>query len=345
MRLDHIKLENFRNHLDFETDLGQTTAIIGRNGRGKSNILEAITILSACRSFREEDKRNLVNYDSAYARVTGDSLEVFIQKDPNLLFRAKEKGLVRKQSDYVGLLKSVIFSPESILIVSGSPRLRRRFIDIMISQEDQYYLKNLIQFEKIRKERNSLLTAICERRATEDQLDFWDKEFVEKGESIIAKRLSAIDFLNSKISALYKQISGKDADELMINYENSCGEESLERKMINMRQREIWAKRSLCGPHRDDISFYLNKKEAASFASRGETRSVMLALKIAELNYLEAECEDKPILLLDDLFSEFDADRRGHLSRLVADYQTVMTTTDKKQFPKELIEISTFIEL
>ncbi|MFA6963192.1 MAG: DNA replication and repair protein RecF [Patescibacteria group bacterium] len=324
--LTTIELENFRNHKDFRLELSPVTAIIGKNGVGKSNILEAIYLVSACRSFREDDRRNLVMIGNDFARIKADELEIFIQNAPTFLLRAKENGAFRKQSDFIGTKKSVIFSPEMILLINGSPRLRRRFLDIMISQSERHYLKEVMAFEKVRAERNSLLQKIFEHRAQTDELDFWNKEFISLGQSIVEARLLAIKKLNKRLSSLYRSVSGNPKDKLQIEYENSAPE-GLEEAIKQNIWREIRSKRSLFGPHRDDLVFNLNDKPMASFASRGECRSAILALKIAELEFLTDE-NDKPMLLLDDLFSEFDLDRRSHLSKLIENYQTVLTTTD-----------------
>ncbi len=341
-----IELENFRNHKNLQLELSPVTAIIGKNGVGKSNILEAIYLVSACRSFREDDKRNLVMIDNDFARIRADDLEVFIQSMPTFLLRTKEKGAFRKQSDFIGTKKSVIFSPEMIMLINGSPRLRRRFLDIMISQHERHYLKEVMAFEKVRAERNSLLQKIFEHRAQTDELDFWNKEFINLGQSIVKTRISALKKLNKRLSSLYQSVSGNSKDQLQIEYENSAPE-GLEEAIKQNVWREIRSKRSLFGPHRDDLIFHLNDKPMASFASRGECRSAILALKIAELEFLTDEAE-KPMLLLDDLFSEFDLDRRSHLSRLIENYQTVLTTTDKSYLDDikecKIVEIGTEIQ-
>jgi DNA replication and repair protein RecF len=323
--LRHLKLENYRNHCKFELVLDKVTVLVGKNGVGKSNVLEAISVLSSCRSFREEDKRNLVNSDCAFGRVQGDNLEVFIQKEPISLMKVKENGIIKKQSAFVGLLKSVVFSPETMALATGSPKIRRKFLDLMVSQKDRDYLASLIDYEKIKVQRNSLLQRIRDGAAYEDELDFWDEGLVKEGKAITKKREQAISFLNNCIGEIYRNISGVSTDSLDITYQKAL--ENLDLLKEN-HQKEIWQGRTLFGPHRDDFLINLNNRSAASFASRGEARSVILALKMGELKFLDNE-ENEPILLLDDVFSEFDEIRRSHLGKLISDYQTVITTTDK----------------
>jgi len=218
--LKNLKLKNFRSHADLELDLSTTTVLIGQNGVGKSNVLEAISILSFCRSFRDDDKKNLVSFGADFARVNGDDLEVFLQKSPSFIFKAKEKGVFKKQADFIGRLKAVVFSPETISIITGSPSSRRKFLDIMISQKNHSYLKALIGYEKVRKERNSLLSRIYQGLAKESELDFWDKELVAEGSLIVKERASAITDLNKEVVRLYTEISGRN-EHLEICYINN----------------------------------------------------------------------------------------------------------------------------
>lgn len=339
--LKKIKLENFRNHRNFETELEDITAFIGPNGIGKSNVLEGICLLSFCRSFREEDKKNLVHFDSEFARVRGDDLEIFIQKNP-YIFQAKANGVVKKQADFVGTLKSVVFSPESLLLLTDGPKSRRRFLDIMISQKSREYLRSLMNYEKIKKERNALLTNICEGRAREDQLSFWDDQIVIEGIAISQKRQEAASFINKELTEFYQLVSGK-SEVLKMEYVSNIGEDFATELKAN-RRRDIAVGRTMIGPHKDDLIFYLEDRNVENFASRGEARSVILSLKMAEIKYLSEEGK-KPILLLDDVFSEFDENRRNHLVKLVQNYQTVITTTDKEHLSLEFLEKAKVIEL
>lgn len=341
--LKKLKLENFRNHKSLEIELSETTAIIGPNGIGKSNILEAISILSLCRSFREDDKKNIIHHEADFARVTGGDLEVFLQKKPFFLLKPKSKGVSRRQAEFIGSLKTIVFSPETISLITGSPGERRKFLDMMISQKDRQYLRALLSYEKVRKERNSLLQAIAEGRSKSAELNFWNEQLAEQGSKISVKRGDAVKELNQSLSALYGKISGKQ-NELLIEYFSNIGENylaTLERE----QGREIILKKTMIGPHRDDLEFDLNGFNMANFASRGEIRSAILAVKIAELEYLTDGAREKPILLLDDIFSEFDEERREHLSALIGEHQSVITTTDKNHLSAELIEKCLIIEL
>lgn len=381
--LQHIELKNFRNHQHFAADLNNTSILIGLNASGKTSVLEAISLVSAGRSFRTDDKKSVVNLESDYARVTlrchpefisgpkeisgsrnefgmtksvkndRAELEVFIQKNPRLLLQAKDRGVKKKLSDFIGTLKSVVFSPETIDIICGAPAERRRFLDIMISQNDKAYLRALSEYTKVRRQRNGLLEMIKHGRSQESDLLFWDKELAKQGSIIAKKRIEAVEFLNKLLSDIYKEISGQKPSVLTLTYHNSGGDDLAE-KLRQNRDREIAYGATIYGPHRDELEFKLNNTNMQEFASRGELRSAILALKIGEVKFLEQESnkttslEEKPaspILLLDDIFSEFDAERRGHLNRLILQYQSVITTTDKEHLTEEIFKKARIIEL
>jgi len=365
--LKSLKLENFRNHKEFSADFNNTTILIGLNGSGKTGILEAISLISAGRSFRIDDKKNLVNLDADLARIKADDLELIIQKTPRLLVIAKERGVKKKLPDFIGTQKSVIFSPEIIEMITGAPALRRRFLDIMISQNDKEYLLALSEYTKVRRQRNGLLEMIKGKRASESELLFWDDELEKQGKIITKKRIGAIEFLNNLLSGIYQEIAGPSPlssratptnrgnreISLSLIYHNSSGEDLAE-KLRQNRAREIAYGATIYGPHRDDLEFKLDNANMQQFASRGELRSAILALKIAELKYLEKESiksssisgkSDSPILLLDDIFSEFDAERRSHLNDLILQYQSVITTTDREHLNEKILKEAKIIEL
>jgi len=341
--LTYLKLTNFRNHKDLRLDIGKITVIVGKNGVGKSNVLEALSLFSSCRSFREDDKKSLINLESDFSRIESDSLEIFLQKQPQFLFRAKYKGVFKKQSDFIGLLKSVVFSPETISIITGSPKNRRKFLDIMISQKSREYLRALIAYEKVRSERNSLLQRINRNEAKRSELAFWNEALIAEGTKIINERQKALNYINEKISSLYCKIS-VHKDRLSLIYLKTEAKDFSE-ELNRHQEGEIASGRTLIGPHRDDLVFDLNGVDMANFASRGEMRSAILALKICELEYLSEGSLNTPLLLLDDVFSEFDGERREHLTGLIENYQTLITTTDREFLSDNLKKESKIIEL
>ncbi|HOX41634.1 MAG TPA: DNA replication and repair protein RecF [bacterium] len=346
--LKKLFLENFRNHKKATLEFGKCTLIIGENGAGKSNVIEALSLLSSCRSFREDDKKNLVNCDSDFARIVSGELEIFIQKTPRVLFKTKYKEVFRRQSEFVGIQKAVVFSPESISIICGTPKNRRRFIDMLISQKSIEYLRALVNYEKMRLERNALLERIQRGEGSEPELSFWDSGLVNEGSILLRHRKAVIEFLNSTVPSSYEKISGK-RDKLEIEYVNTTTPEQFLADLGRKQRLEVARGKTLIGPHRDDLVFKLNSLDMSKFASRGEIRSGILALKVGELQYLKESTgndeQSLPLLLLDDVFSEFDNIRRGHVLQLVGEYQSVITTTDKTFLPEEFLEDVKIIEL
>lgn len=348
-----LKIENFRSHIKYSLDLDKTTVLIGKNGIGKTNILEAVTLISFGRSFREDDRKRLINLDKSYARVTLDEYEMFMQRSPRLLTVIKHRGVNKRISQVVGQLPSVVFSPETLDIITGEPSERRRFLDIAISQTDRGYLKNLNAYTKVRRQRNKLLERIQEGLAGQEELSYWDEQLADLGDKISAKRLEAIDQFNQKLSDYYQTISGDTNSLLQIEYQMKSGG-GLAAKLLEHRPTEIRQKSTIFGPHRDDMIFKLNNMDMAHYASRGETRSAILALKVAELDYIENErqkspevydLEAHPLLLLDDVYSEFDAERRAHLAKLIANYQTLITTTDMEHLSGDIISRAKIVEI
>ena len=349
----HLKLENFRNYSKYSIELGKTTVLIGKNGIGKTNILEAVTLISFGRSFREDDRKRLINLDSDWSRVVLDDYEIFMQKHPRLLTSIKQRGVNKRMSQIVGQLPSVVFSPETLDIITGEPSERRRFMDIAISQTDRGYLKNLSNYTKIRRQRNKLLERVSEGIAGEGELDYWDEQLSALGDSITTKRQETMEQLSQKIAQYYKTISGQKKANVSIEYHAKSGGD-LRQKLLEHRRTELAQKSTVFGPHRDDLVFKINNMDMAHYASRGETRSAILALKVAELDYIESERkkypevydqEAHPLLLLDDVYSEFDADRREHLAELIANYQTLITTTDLDHLSADLIKKAKVVEL
>jgi len=341
--LKKLKLTNFRNHKSLEIELKKTNVILGPNGVGKSNILEAVSLLSFCRSYREDNKNNLINWGEDYSRVVADEYELAISVRPKRQFLLKFRGISYKKADFIGLFLAVVFSPETLSIVTDGPKERRRFLDIMISETNPDYLRGLIEYEKVRKQRNGLLEMIRSGRASDKELVFWDKELTKYGQAIVETRGVVVKKINDRLSQIYQKISG-GKEEVSVEYKTNTGEDFLANLAKN-RTTEIALGRTMYGPHRDDLLFKLNGKEAINFASRGELRSIILALKFFELDFLSDYAAsakkdiqiEGPLLLLDDVFSEFDEKRRSHLFGLIERYQTIITTTDEEYLSEAVL--------
>ena len=353
--LKHLELVNFRNWVKDSFDFAKTTIIVGPNGAGKTNLIEAINLLSTGRSWRTKKDTEVISWGSDFAKIAGKAenekslnLEIIIQ--PLLSFerpkikQVKINGVKKKLTDILGLMPSVLFSPEEIQLIDGAPVLRRRFIDILLCQVNRKYALALLDLAKIIRGRNRLLYYLKIGKANLNEIDFWDEKLVILGSFILTRRKQAIDDLNKDLSQIYGEISGQE-EKLQIKYKATVSGDNFQKILLLNRQKEIEHTATLYGPHRDDLVFLLENKNITTFASRGEYRSAILALKVAEQKYLTKEKNFPPILLLDDVFSELDKRRRLHLVKVIKLGQTIITTGDPGQIETEIKKDAKIIEL
>jgi len=345
MFLKKIDLTNFRNFKKLSLDFSKLNIITGPNGKGKTNILEAIYLLSCTKSFRTAKNSDLVLWGRDFSRIVTDitntekklKIEFILDLRPERLQpkTIKIDGRKRKLFFVLGKLKTVLFSPESLNIILGSPYIRRRFLDFLISQQDSKYAKYLLYLSRILKNRNAVLFRISHREAGKSELDFWSKELVDYGSLIILRRGQLINYFNKIVSKKYQEISGKN-QELTIEYKNKSFQPDISKtkeeflgKLERAKDKEILLQKTLVGPQRDNLIFKINDKNMESFASRGEVRSAILALKLTEVEFLIRKSSgDAPVFLLDDVFSELDEERRGYLAKMLSKTQTIITACD-----------------
>ncbi|MCX6734397.1 MAG: DNA replication/repair protein RecF [Candidatus Peregrinibacteria bacterium] len=362
MKLTNLKLENFRNYKKFNYDFPkdkELIVIVGPNGTGKTNFLEAIYLLSLGKSFRSLVHDDLVGWDNEYLRCTANAtidkedchLEVFYSTAPTRRKNFKKNGVNLKNSEYLGNLLTVLFHPEDLNMLYLNPSLRRRYMDIVLSQTDKNYLLSLSNYKKALKQRNALLGQLRDayfdnakdssQEALKNDLAAWDEEIVEYGTPIITKRLEFTAFLNKHIEKIYSSISG-EKERISIEYQaTSVAKQRLEgiplnfnisanyaETLIARKKSDTFKAETSTGPHRDDLYFFINGKNICASASRGEFRTLLLALKLAEIEYIKEKTGKNPILLLDDVFSELDRKRQVHLLKSIQDCQTIITTCD-----------------
>jgi DNA replication and repair protein RecF len=345
MKLNKLQLLNFRNHVNSVWEFDTKTIINGANGSGKSNVLEAINLLAAGKSFRADTDNEMVRYGSPSAWIKGlvvsqnGELELQAMVHDGSTVGIKKKfyvnGIPKRGVDFTGSLKAVTFSPEDMELLTGSPSRRRKYLDFVISQKDREYRRSLISYEKGVRQRNRLLEKIREGEAERGQMFFWDRLLIKNGNFLTDKRHEFINYLSSQI------IEGENKFRCI--YDKS---EISEARLLQYETAEIAAATTLVGPHRDD--FWIEMEDAdqennfvnvAKFGSRGEQRMAILWLKKGEFNYLN-ENGDCPILLLDDIFSELDHKHRKVVEE-VANHvignggQVIMTTADEHMVPKE----------
>ena len=260
-------------------------------------------------------------------------------------------GVPRRAAGLVGLMRTVLFAPEEMLLVVGSPGLRRAALDQLAGQRSAAYLRDLSTYTRTLQQRNSLLRAIREEQASRDELRFWDAGFLDSGAAIVDARLRLLGDLAGPLAAAHAEIAPDEAAaaRLAVRYATNApaqgGEsprEALARRLVETADKEVWNGSTLIGPHRDDLIFDLDGRDLSGFASRGQQRTAILAFKLAELDLLTEQDGRPPLLLLDDVFSELDPDRRAHLVRRIADLpQAFVTTTTLADLDPALVAAAT----
>jgi DNA replication and repair protein RecF len=277
---------------------------------------------------------------------------------PPIEKRLRVNGAPRRAVDFVGQLNAVAFSVLDIALIGGEPALRRRYLDITNSQINTQYLRQLQRYHRVLVQRNRLLRRISERQAGLDELSFWDSELVQTGSYLIVQREHTVAALSGLASTIHDELSGSQGD-LHLDYSRSIdkgsdkggstdGEvaEIFYQALQARRDRELAQGVSLVGPHRDDLAFLVNDTNIGTYGSRGQQRTVALSLKLAEAQFMLARTGDHPILLLDDVLSELDSQRRDHLLHSVTGYQQVLvTTTDLDHFEADFLSEAQLLEV
>ena len=343
MFLKHLILTKFRNYtnLDIEFD-HRPTILVGNNASGKSNLLEAIYLLSTTKSQRVETEDELIKEGEEFARVEGfleidTELMVLINRPtPEISFRKRVlvNGISKRVVDFIGNLPAVIFYPSDINMVTGSPSLRRWHLDLALAQIDSGYKKSLTLYEQFLISRNKVLKRIREGYARNDELDYWNSELLKLGRIISDKRREFFEF----VSSIRTPLGTFD-----FKYQPSLLSED---RLSLYNGKEIAAAATLIGPHRDDfvvealseVEGQRFSRNLAHFGSRGEQRTATLAFKLSQLEYMAKILGKRPILLLDDIFSELDADHRAHVVEVVGKQQTIIATVELEHIPKKFLD-------
>jgi DNA replication and repair protein RecF len=351
MTLEKLILANFRNFERVELNLSsKVNLVLGDNGQGKTNILEAIHLLSTTRSFRTSRDADLIRFGEKVAYVSGRDVEIAIQPGEKLI---KLGGKLARAAEVLGEVRSVIFAPQDMSLLSGSPQGRRAFLDELIAKVDRKYLLTLLSYNRILKQRNRQLWLVREGRSRIDSLTSWDDLMVRDGLVILHRRLEVADKLQGYLGAVTEQLVGEVSFLRYVSKvpASQIAKEEIRRAFLERleltRSEEIRVASSLTGPHRDDFEMVVEDKNVGKrgrgigrFGSRGEQRSAILALKLAEVSFNEQELGTRPILLLDDVLSELDDKHREKILQEVGKQQTVITGTSSNDFPESILRIS-----
>ncbi len=337
MILENIALQNFRSYTksNFSFSPG-TTVIVGPNTSGKTNFIEAIYLLATGKSFRAEKDVELIRFGEELGRVKGKiddtELEVVLTTQ---LKKYLVNGVAKRRVDFVGNLTAVLFSPADLEIIIDSPGIRRNFLDQAIIQVDREYRQAHLIYTKAIRQRNALLQKAKETGIRNQKMfDYWDNLVILHGQIITNKREEFIAFINK---------SKKYVFELFITYDKSVISKE---RLLQYKDAEVGAGVTLVGPHRDDFLVFMDAdKEVKSFGSRGQQRLAVLQLKLLEMQHIEETTGKKPLLLLDDIFSELDNGHIQMVSQMIGKNQTILTTTHKEFVGNKFLKEASMIEL
>jgi DNA replication and repair protein RecF len=360
--LANVSLFDFRNYPELDLTLERSsTVLFGGNAQGKTNLLEAVVLTALARSPRTQQSAELIRFGQAAARVTcqiqtdkgRDELETRIiagqvPGQNRALKRFRINGRERPMTEMVGRLRVVLFWPDDLQLIKGSGEGRRRFLNMLLSQMDQAYARQLNEYQHLLDQRNALLKAIREGRQPITSLDYWTQTLAESGARIMVERQRRLLELHPVAAAFHRELTD-DSERLELRYRPSgarIGEapvelvaEQLKAAMREARDEEIARGQTAVGPQRDDVEVWLDEREARFYASQGQQRTAVLSLKLAELHYLAEVTGEQPVLLLDDVMSELDPSRRERLlAALEPGPQALITAADLNDLPKSILE-------
>lgn len=355
MKIKRLCLTNYRNCTDLELNFSKSKVlIIGKNAQGKTNILESIFFLSSLKSPRTSNNLELINFYAQYLKIETDIIKSNTDIDLYYVYSKDKKREVKinkvKSSikDFKTVLKTVLFSTSDLLLLRGTPQDRRDWLDRAISQIYPAYDERLSKYEKIRIQKNNLLKeGLKTGFLNEKLLDVFNEQLSITGSNIIYIRKKYLKEIEKIAQIKHRTIS--ETEDLSIKYECSflkTEEESIEQiqyafleSLDERRTEEIRRAQSCVGPHRDDINFFINSQEAVKFASQGQQRTIVLALKLSELDIITEKTGDEPILLLDDVLAELDDVRQNFLLKSInPNTQTVITSVDTLLFEDEFLK-------
>ncbi len=390
MYIEHLSLTNFRNYARLELRLPTDAPVVlhGANAQGKTSLLEAIYYLATAKSPYTASDRQLIHWrveddPLPFARI---SAEISSKKHPptrlemtlmiersgeggtRLRKVIKVNGVEKRIMDIVGLINVVLFLPQDLTLIEGSPADRRRFVDDTLGQVEGAYLEAVDEYERILPQRNALLRRIAEKRGSPRELEFWDEKLVKAGSVIITERQRFLRELQTLAQDAQYELTG-NREMLTLRYQPSflptfAGDGQLSFEMVGLDlQRELTPEQvapqfadqlkaeqresiqrgvTLCGPHRDELRLFINERDVGLYGSRGQARTAVMAFKLAELEWMRERIGEWPILLLDEVVAELDAQRRAFLlERVDGATQTLMTTTELDIFTPRFLERAT----
>ena len=335
MYINKIKLNNFRNYEEQEILLNPNINIFyGDNAQGKTNIIESIFLCAIGKSFRTTNDKEMIKFNKENASVYIEykkvdregTIKIYIENKKNIYVNGIK---IKKLSELLGKINIVIFTPDDIQILKEGPQKRRRFLDIMIGQLRPNYVHILNLYNKTLEQRNNYLKQIKIENKPEELLEIWDEKLAEYGEKVFLYRNEFIEKIKEKINNIHEDIT-ENKENLKIEYESNCKSKEEYLNLLKERRKlDIIKGFTTKGVHRDDFMIYINNELVNIYGSQGQNRTVILSLKIAEMQVIYDEIGEYPILLLDDFMSELDEKRRRNFLENIENKQVIITCTDK----------------
>ena len=357
MYLKNIQIQNFRNYdklsLNFEKGIN---IIYGSNGQGKTNLLESLYVLGMTKSHRNYIDNSLIKEDKDFFKIKGNLMVGRIKTKMEIDYDGREKqvkldnNLIKKVSNYISKMNIIIFYPDDLSLIKGSPSERRRFLNSEISQLSGDYLVVLNDYSKLLKMRNDYLK---NNNIDENYLNVLTDYLIDKAVILYKMRYKFVEKLNQRIESIYKNLS--TLNDFKIVYKtsfpiDSYDKDSLKEIILKNFKKNLYKdkknKVTMVGPHRDDLEFFIGEDNLKNFGSQGQQRMAILSVKLAEIDIINGYKGSNPILLLDDVFSELDKKKKNNLLKyLTSDIQTIITTTDLTNINKKIRDKSKLIEI
>lgn len=347
MIIKSLELKDYRNYDElFISFSSGTNVLYGNNAQGKTNILEAIYLSATTKSHKGSKDKEIINFNKEEAHIKAivekDDIETKIDMH---LRPSKSKVIaidgqrIKKASELLGKANIVFFSPEDLSIIKEGPGERRRFADMELSQLDSFYLYNLSNYNKTIERRNKLLKDMYINPNLRDTLSIWDSQLISFGSKIIERRQAFADQIGEILSKYHEKLSGGE-EKIEIVYEPNVSISDYSSRMSDSQDKDISAKMTMVGPHRDDFSFLVNGIDIRKYGSQGQQRTAALALKLSEIELVKRLTKENPILLLDDVLSELDSNRQNYLLDCIGDIQTIITCTGLDDFVNNNFKIN-----
>ena len=347
MYINSLELSHYRNyqHLSIKFDPG-ITILYGDNAQGKTNILEAIYLSGTTKSHRGSKDKDIIQFGEEEAHIrlhltkhdVGHRIDMHLRKN-------KSKGVavdgqsIKKSGELFGIVHLIFFSPEDLSIIKNAPSERRRFINLELCQLNKLYYYNYVNYNKALNQRNVLLKQIGANPALKNTLDMWDMYLIQYGKCLIEERESFVAKLNNIVKGIHEHLTG-GKEVIEIGYERNVSINDYEKMMAEKRDKDLRYQTTQVGPHRDDLCFCINGIDVRKYGSQGQQRTAALSLKLAEIELVKSTIHDTPILLLDDVMSELDSNRKHYLLDSIKDIQTIVTCTGYDDFIKSRLMIN-----